>query len=178
MKTLTDPRIWSCLFVISLAAAPVTPPDVPGRLKPPATQKLLLKAQGRGLQIYKCSAGPGDPTHFSWILEKPQATLTGDDGRLLGRHYEGPTWEAADGSRVVGQVEQRADSPLPNTIPWLLVKAQSTEGAGTFARVTYIQRVATQGGAAPAAGCDASHAGRRLSVDYQADYYFYVSPQP
>jgi len=43
--------------------------------------------------------------------------------------------------------------------------------------VSYIQRVNTKGGTAPAAGCDRSHAGRKVAIDYQADYYFYA-PRP
>jgi len=40
--------------------------------------------------------------------------------------------------------------------------------------VTYIQRVDTVGGQAPADGCDKSRAGSEAPVDYQASYYFYV----
>jgi hypothetical protein len=39
--------------------------------------------------------------------------------------------------------------------------------------VTYIQRVATSGGVAPASVCDASSAGSKQIVRYQADYIFY-----
>jgi len=40
--------------------------------------------------------------------------------------------------------------------------------------VTYIQRVDTVGGQAPADGCDKSRAGSEAPVDYQATYYFYA----
>ena len=39
--------------------------------------------------------------------------------------------------------------------------------------VTYIQRVATAGGVAPAMTCAASNLGARQVVRYQADYIFY-----
>ena len=39
--------------------------------------------------------------------------------------------------------------------------------------ITYIQRVATQGGVAPASTCDASTAGRKEIVKYQGDYVFW-----
>ncbi|CAN5925593.1 hypothetical protein BH11MYX4_BH11MYX4_06510 [soil metagenome] len=32
----------------------------------------------------------------------PEATLFGHHGRVAGKHYAGPTWEANDGSTVVG----------------------------------------------------------------------------
>ena len=46
---------------------------------------------------------------------------------------------------MVGTVLVRAASD-PNAIPWLLLKAKSTDGPGTFGKVTYIQRVNTVGG--------------------------------
>jgi hypothetical protein len=166
------------LFGFGLAAAPVSPPEVPANLKPPDTEVVLLKGQGQGQQIYKCSARADDATHFEWVLEKPQAKLLNEQGQEIGKHYAGPTWEASDGSSVVGQVLQRADAPQVGAVPWLLLRAKSTQGTGTFEHVTYIQRVATRGGVAPVGGCDKSHSGSETSVDYQADYYFYVSHAP
>jgi hypothetical protein len=52
------------------------------------------------------------------------------------------------------------------------LKARATEDAGKFARVTYIQPVATQGGVPPSKGCEQSHAGTEVPADYQAAYYF------
>ncbi|MGA2592649.1 MAG: DUF3455 domain-containing protein [Bryobacteraceae bacterium] len=165
------------LTAIGTAAAQIAPPQVPENLKVPPTQVVLLKALGKGKQIYVCSAKPGDDSQFAWVLDRPQADLIGDKGDVIGKHYKGPTWEAADGSKVTGQVLQRASAPNGKAVPWLLLKATSTttgQGTGTFARVTYIQRVDTEGGLAPAEGCDKSHAGAETSADYQATYFFYV----
>ena len=79
---------------------------------------------------------------------------------------------------MVGQVLQRADAPQAGAVPWLLLRAKSTQGSGMFEHVTYIQRVATRGGVAPPGGCDQSHSGSETSVDYQADYYFYATRGP
>jgi Protein of unknown function (DUF3455) len=98
----------------------------------------------------------------------------GDKGERIGRHYGGPTWEANDGSKVVGEVQERADAPRPGAVPWLLLKARSNQGEGTFKGVTYIQRVDTEGGTAPTDGCDAQHSGAEVRVDYKAAYYFYA----
>ncbi len=51
-----------------------------------------------------------------------------------------------------------------------LVKANPAMGMGAMQGVTYIQRVATQGGVAPAAACTAANAGQKQVVKYQADY--------
>lgn len=42
-----------------------------------------------------------------------------------------------------------------------------------MSEVTYIQRLDTQGGLAPATGCDAAHEGATARIGYTATYYFY-----
>jgi hypothetical protein len=168
-------RIFPFLFLAAgLIAAEISPPHVPENLKVPGAESVVLKALGRGKQIYACQAAAAHPAIFQWVLEKPQADLLDERGKKIGRHYEGPAWEATDGSKVIGEVRERAKAPREGAVPWLLLKAKSTEGAGTFGRVTYIQRVDTVGGVAPAGGCDQSHAGAEVAIDYQATYYFYA----
>jgi hypothetical protein len=161
-------------FTCAGLAAPISPPQVPENLKAPDGQEVLLKALGKGAQVYVCKAATGDADRFEWVLARPDAGLFDEGGARIGRHFAGPAWEAADGSRVTGQVQERASAPNANAVPWLLLKATSNQGAGTFARVTYIQRVDTVGGQAPAEGCDKSRAGAETRADYQASYYFYI----
>jgi hypothetical protein len=163
------------LITCATAAAQIAPPQVPENLRDPATEVVLLKALGKGKQIYVCSAKPGADGQFAWVLDRPQADSMDDKGAVIGKHYKGPVWEAADGSKVGGQVQQRANAPDANAVPWLLLKASSHEGTGTFARVSYIQRVDTEGGLAPAAGCDTSHSGAEAAANYRATYFFYVA---
>jgi hypothetical protein len=106
----------------------VPPPVVPNNLRVPNGQMVLLKAIGQGVQIYACSAKASDPTQFEWVFKAPEADLMRDEGKRIGRHYAGPTWEASDGSKLVGEVQQRADAPRPGGIPWLLLKAKSNRG--------------------------------------------------
>lgn len=160
----------ACICGITLiawgtASAQVAPPGIPESLKVPDTEVILLKAVGKGKQVYVCSAKPGDESQFAWVLDRPRADLLDDQGQVIGKHYKGPVWEAADGSTVAGVVQQHANAPDAKAVPWLLLK------------VTYIQRVDTEGGLAPADGCDKAHAGAEASADYQATYYFY-GPRP
>ena len=46
-------------------------------------------------------------------------------------------------------------------------------GAGAMAGASYIQRLNTKGGVAPAMACDATVKGRRQVVADEADYIFY-----
>jgi hypothetical protein len=79
-----------------------------------------------------------------------------------------------DGSRVVGSLRARADAPASGAIPWLLLSTQSTGAPGVLSAVSFIQRVNTEGGMAPAEGCGAASIGRQTRVGYRADYRLFV----
>jgi hypothetical protein len=145
--------------------------QVPPQLLPPASEQLLLQVHAKGDQVYACKS---ELTDFIWSLKAPDAQLFDKDGKPFGRHFAGPSWEASDGSRVVGKAVANAPSPDANSIPWLLVTVVSHDGTGVLSRATTIQRLNTKGGKAPASGCDASHLGQELRVPYSADYLFYA----
>lgn len=154
------------LFSISAAAQ-----QVPPQLQPPAGEQLLLQVHAKGDQVYTCKS---DGPHFSWTLKAPDAQLLDKDGKPFGKHFAGPSWEAADGSRVTGKAIANAPSPDPDSIPWLLVNIVSHEGNGVLSRATSIQRINTKGGKSPSAGCDAEHLDKEVRVPYSADYLFYA----
>ena len=152
------------------------PPEVPGVLKAPADQEVFLEALASGSQIYECVAKAGSAGAYEWAFRAPEAQLTSSMlGRDLGKHYGGPTWEAPDGSRVLGEVRERAPASEPGAIPWLLLGAKATFGKGVFTQTRSIQRVATKGGATPADPCSAANANQFARVPYTATYYFYRS---
>jgi hypothetical protein len=92
------------------------------------------------------------------------------DGDIVGTHYVGPTWESNSGSYVVGRVLERA-TPDARAIQWLKLEAIDCDGPGIFDGVTFIQRVNTVGGLAPANL--GNFVGEEAQVYYTADYYFY-----
>ena len=150
-----------------------TPPsDVPETLRVPAGQELILRARGTGSQIYVCQAAADQKP--AWVLKAPEAALLDDHGAEIGRHFGGPTWKHKDGSEVTGKVAAKHDAPQPDSIPWLLLNANSHTGDGTFSRVAFIQRLHTKGGPPPASGCDDSKRGSEIKIPYSADYYFYA----
>jgi uncharacterized protein DUF3455 len=165
-------RTIVALMLGACASAPVPQTaGLPENLRVPEGQQLLLHAAARGAQIYTCKTKASEPLAFEWILQAPEADLFDPSGAKIGRHYAGPTWESADGSRVEGEVIQR--SPVQGAIPRLLLRAKSTAGSGLLASTQYVQRLDTIGGVAPAAGCDKEHAGAQARVDYSATYDFY-----
>jgi hypothetical protein len=167
LALLVTCSLWG---VRAATAADAPPSDVPAAIRVPAGAKLLTHLRGTGAQVYKCTASG---TAFAWTLQKPDATLQETSGAPAGTHGAGPSWTAKDGSTVNGKKVSQADAPAADAVPWLLLQATSTAGKGRFTDVTYIQRLRTKGGKAPAAGCDAGHAGAETRASYSADYYFY-----
>jgi len=91
---------------------------------------MVLEARAVGVQIYECTQTSEDPARYEWTFKAPDAELFDSAGRKIGKHYAGPTWESNDGSKVVGEVKARYDGPDSNGIPWLLLSAKTTSGAG------------------------------------------------
>ena len=148
-------------------------PDVPTAIAVEDGHKIFLVGHATGVQIYRCAV---DPTGPAWGLVAPRATLVDDKGRRIATHFGGPTWQARDGSYVVGS---RVDGVTvdPTAIPWLLIsnKASSAGADGDqLTNTSFIQRTATTGGLPPAADtCDADAAGDVVEVPYTADYHFW-----
>jgi hypothetical protein len=137
----------------------------PEAISPSTGEKLAFVAPARGVQIYECRAG-------EWAFVAPDAQLFDAAGKTIGRHYAGPHWEAADGSKVVAAVKAKADAPSAGDLPWLLLSAKSVGAEGAFSKITSIQRLATVGGIAPSRSCEN---GARARVGYTADYYFFTA---
>jgi len=165
----------SCIAILAGCASGriETVPGVPEALRVSGNEVVSLELHGVGVQIYECQATQDGQTRFTWILKAPAADLLDHTGNTVGRHYAGPTWEANDGSKVIGEIVARDDGPDAGAIPWLLLRATSSTGKGLFSKTQFIQRLHTVGGKAPATDCDASQAGKRIRVAYAADYYFY-----
>ena len=155
------------------AKAEPAAPAVPSQLQVGAANKVFLVAHAIGVQIYSCNTSASG---FVWGFVAPRANLYDAAGKLIATHFAGPTWQARDGSSVVGR---RVDGVTVDStaIPWLLLAAASTSDGFDGDRLTgttFIQRIATEGGLAPAAaGCDAATAGTRQEVEYTADYVFW-----
>jgi hypothetical protein len=134
-------------------------------LHAPARTELAAHYYASGVQIYRWS----DST---WTLVGPDAVLFADARRSskVGTHYAGPTWETADGGKVVGTTARRC-VPDSTAIPWLSLNAVSSPVSGIFRRVTFIQRMHTVGGLSPSA--PGHSADEEARVPYTAEYFFY-----
>jgi hypothetical protein len=147
--------------------------DIPAPLRVPANSILALQAHAAGVQIYECRADKDEATRVEWQLKEPDAELF-VHGNKIGKHYAGPTWEGTDGSKVIGEVVARVNSPEPDAVAWLLLSAKSASGNGVFGHVRFVQRLRTVGGNAPSVGCNQDSVGSELRVTYSAEYWFYA----
>lgn len=156
-----------------LSLASVAHAMVPESMQVPDGNTVALKTLGVGKITYECRDKPDAAGEFAWVFAGPDAALNDSDGKQVGRYFGPPaTWEATDGSKVTGT--QLAVAPGgEGNIPYQLVQANPAMGEGAMTGVTYIQRLNTQGGVAPAMACTEANQGERQLVQYQADYIFW-----
>jgi Protein of unknown function (DUF3455) len=122
-------------------------------------------------------------THFLSPVENPN-----DVGPKPPR-FGDATWQSSfDSSRVWAQksnfVQAGTDASCPNAgaIDCLLLQTIGTAvgptGGKTLTKTTFIQRLNTKGGSAPATGCStAADIGKQVLVPYSADYHFFRADQ-
>jgi hypothetical protein len=154
------------VLVIGLLAQGRTIPELPCTdIAVPAGNKLAAKVYASGVQVYWWNG-------TIWSLIGPLAELYGDPGfnGKVGVHYYGPTWKSNSGSLVIGKRLAGCTSD-PDSIQWLLLGADETDGTGIFAGVSFVQRLNTVGGKAPATP---GYFGEEAHVPYTAEYYFYT----
>ncbi|MDO9420601.1 MAG: DUF3455 domain-containing protein [Herminiimonas sp.] len=162
---------------VLLSACSTTPmysqDALPPTVQVPAGNTVSLQTVGAGDITYECRVKKDMAGQFEWVFVGPDAVLSDRSGKAIGKYFGPPaTWASNDGSKVTAT--QLAVAPAgAGNIPFQLVKANPATGSGAMTGVTYIQRVATKGGVAPATACGAGNVGTKEIVKYQADYIFW-----
>src|SRR6201985_3324908 len=90
-------------------------------------EAIVLTVHAVGLQLYECK--PGGDGNLAWSFVAPQATLTAD-GKVVGKHGAGPSWELLDGSGITAKSVANAPGATENDIPWLKLEVNARTGAG------------------------------------------------
>ena len=136
--------------------------------RPEAT--LFVKIFGRDVQVM---------THFLSPNTNPNENAPNP------LPFGSPTWQSSlDSSlvwaKVLTSIPAGSDPSCSNTgsIPCLLLQSIGSQkgpaGGGLMTATTFVQRLNTAGGVAPAEGCSAaSDVGKQKLVPYTADYYFF-----
>jgi hypothetical protein len=182
----------------------VTPPPVPTQIQVPEGNTAFLVGHADGTQNYICLPCPNpttpaamcpDTSGFAWLLFTPEATLFNDHDKQVITHFFSPnpdeggkiraTWQhSRDSSLVWGGGATAAthasdpDFVAEDAIAWLTLPMAGVQegptGGDTLTAVTFIQRLNTAGGLAPADGCSQlTDVGAKAFVPYTADYFFY-----
>jgi hypothetical protein len=164
------------LFAAAASARPA-PQTGPGDQLDPRTyapdSRLFLVVHAIGVQKYTCQA------NGTWLFTDPEATLYKTTGvaKPIGTHFLNfatgrPVWQLKDGSSVEAARTQMESGGTGN-IAWLLLQAVVTTAGSDGDRLTgttWVQRLNTSGGVAPAGTCTP---GDRIAVPYSADYFFW-----
>ena len=164
----------AAVLLSACATSPMYLQDaLPASVQVPAGNTVAMQTVGAGDITYECRVKKDMAGQFEWVFVGPDAVLSDRSGKKVGKYYGPPaTWESNDGSKITAT--QLAVSPASaGNIPFQLVKANPAMGSGAMNGVTYIQRVATKGGVAPATACGAGNVGSKEVVKYQADYIFW-----
>jgi len=193
------PRLMMCLAALTVVftvsqprpahADDATPPPVPPNIQVPAGNKAFLEGDAIGTQDYICLPSGSS---FAWTFFGPQATLFNDHDKQIITHFLSPnpfergtprvTWQdSEDTSTVWAVVIAQSSDPAfvqPGAIPWFLLKVVGAQdgptGGHKLSETTFIQRLNTSGGVAPATGCTLStDVGKMALVPYTAGYFFY-----
>jgi hypothetical protein len=168
-------------------AQTVIPPPVPPGLEVLAPSEAFLLGRGVGTQNYECQ--PTSPLgRVGWVLFTPQATLFDDDGGQLITHFSSPnpdegrlvrvSWQDSRDTSTVWAKAIASATVDPNAIPWVKLEVVGARlgptGGDALTGTTFLQRLNTRGGLAPATGCDVlSDVGHKAFIPYTADYFFY-----
>jgi Protein of unknown function (DUF3455) len=180
----------------------IMPPTTPADITPPAGNTVFLVGHAAGTQGYVClptSTGASWTVNAS----RPEATLFSKQNRQIATHFlspdtnpnehapnplpaGSPTWQSSlDSSVVWGKAltpavvsGSHASCPHTGAIPCLLLQAIGSKtgptGGKLMTQTTFIQRLNTTDGTAPASGCSvAADVGKQALVPYTADYYFF-----
>lgn len=166
--------MWSTAVALLVTGLNVSQAEdaVPAALQPPSGYVVAITAKATGVQIYTSTAEAGAAP--KWTFEAPLAELNAHG--VVIHHYAGPSWEAADGSKISRDmgtpVVTVPAKQAASDIPWLLIKVTADPAPGALGKVAYVQRVSTSGGVAPST--PPVRAGTKVGVPYTATYVFYA----
>jgi hypothetical protein len=172
METGMIGATWPIAFMLAVGAvAPITVGAVPVATPPPTFGMMgeapVLTAHGEGVQLYECKANAGGVA--AWTFREPVATLIAD-GKTVGRHFAGPTWELDDGGAVKAKLVSSLPGAAAGDIPLLNLSVTDNRGVGALKGVAVVLRLKTHGGVLKG-GCDT--VGALKAVTYSAEYSFW-----
>src|SRR6267142_2670470 len=183
---------------------PIPNPVTPSNVTPPVGNHLFLAGHAFGSQGYVCLPKDGsvswtvngarpEATLFATFFGEPVQIITHflshddhpNENAPKPVAFGNVTWQSSfDSSKVWAQTQHfvtaGSEPSCPNTgsIACVLLQVigeeQGPAGGKLLTKTTFIQRLNTNGGSAPATGCGvAGDVGKQALVPYSADYFFF-----
>ena len=197
-------NIAAAQYMTDPAKPAATQPTTSDLITPPAGNSAFFLGHAVGTQGYVClptSTGASWTVNNSRPEATLFTSIFGQDIQII-THFLSPntnpnkfapnplpfgnaTWQSSlDSSKVWAQTVQSvpagSEASCPNfgAIACLLLQSVGSEegpiGGKVMTQTTFIQRLNTKGGTAPATGClVAGDVGKQALVPYTADYYFF-----
>jgi Protein of unknown function (DUF3455) len=163
-----DADINSPAFKISASEKLIIPAEIELPANLPGGNTRVATHYAEGVQKYKAQVKAGsNPVTYEWVFVAPKADLFDATNKRIGTHGAGPYWQLSAADSIFAQhfSPVKSASPDANSIPWLLLMPKNGKTpTGIFSGVTYIQRIATKGGKAPAV--------MPVSITDTADVYY------
>src|SRR5262249_52686412 len=145
----TSSKVLLCVFSLVCLALAAKAPAQPL----PAIDKntIIATLHAVGAQIYECKPVTSNPAGkagaLAWEFREPIASLL-VGSQSVGRHYAGPSWDLADGSRVKGRVVKSTPAATANDVPWLELEVVDRINMGILSDAVTVLRISTKGGLA------------------------------
>lgn len=140
------------------------------------TKGLVL--EGNGTATYVAEASTADSAKLVWKLKQTTAELSefqpdpnAKETTITVHLTEGAVWTAVDGSSLGGREKRSVPAPVSISLAWASFEVLKTEGQGLLSGYSFVQRVQTHGGAAPAT--PPAHQEDTTQVRFAAEYWFY-----
>lgn len=185
-------------------AQKLSSPTTPAEITPPSGSSVYLMGSATGTQGYVClptSTGASWTVMASRPEATLFVKIFGQEVQIITHFlspdtnpnqyapnplpFGSPTWQSSFDSSVVWakalkSIPAGSDQSCSHAgaVPCLLLQSvgslQGPSGGGLMTKVSYIQRLNTTGGVAPAEGfATSSDVGKQKLVPYTADYYFF-----
>jgi len=196
--------VLGCTLAGGARAQSITSPPTSTLITPPVGNTAFLVGHAQGTQGYVCLPAPGGASWTVNSARPEATlftTIFGNNFEII-THFLSPnthpnkyapdtlpfgnaTWQSTfDSSKIWAQAQHAVNAgteaacPHTGSISCLLLQVigslEGPTGGKGLLPTTYVQRLNTTGGSAPADGCAvAGDVGKQVLVPYGADYYFF-----
>jgi uncharacterized protein (TIGR03118 family) len=140
-------------------------PAVPKAIHVPHPNHLHFHGFAQGVQIYTWNGA-------TWGSATPQATLFNDEGNVVIKHFAGPTWESADGSKTT-RSRYSANRYRRSRVDPVAAAWRHEHGRSGRTLQQHQIHPAREHGWRESPSAPGTAIGESARVPYTADYFFY-----